>query len=88
MNSAYRSIFISNISVAINGAMAASTVTHPGVLGTIREILIRNLFRPLLPADIGIGTGQIVTFDNDFHHSKMLLFTIVKFCHPSYTKIF
>jgi hypothetical protein len=31
-----------------------------GVKGTVLEILVRDLFRPLLPADIGVGTGQIL----------------------------
>jgi len=35
-------------------------MTHQGVKGTILEILIGNIFRPLLPADIGVGTGQIL----------------------------
>jgi hypothetical protein len=36
--------------------------------GQLREILIRDLFRPLLPADVGLGTGEIVTANDK--HSK------------------
>ena len=65
MNSAYRTFFVSHIASAIHSARAASTIPHSGSKGTIREILIRELFRPLLPADIGVGTGHIVTAKND-----------------------
>lgn len=61
MNAAYRAIFVSRIAAAIGAAKATADVTHTGVKGTIREILIRDLFRPLLPSDVGIGTGQIAT---------------------------
>jgi len=59
MNSAYRSIFLSRISGAIGAVKGTREVTHSGVKGTIHEVLIRELFRPLLPSDIGVGTGQI-----------------------------
>ena len=61
MNPAYRAIFVSRIATAIGAARATEGVTHTGVKGTIREILIRELFRPLLPSDVGVGTGQIAT---------------------------
>ena len=65
MNDAYRSIFVSRVAAAIGAARATDAVTHSGVKGTIREILIRDLFRPLLPSDLGIGTGQIATAKNE-----------------------
>jgi hypothetical protein len=49
---------------AIESARAASGLTHQGVKGTVLEILVRDLFRPLLPADIGVGTGQILECAN------------------------
>ena len=61
MNAAYRSIFVSRIAAAIGAARATADVTHTGVKGAIREILIRDLFRPLLPSDLGVGNGQIAT---------------------------
>ena len=61
MNAAYRAIFMSRIAAAIGAARAVTDLTHTGVKGAIREILIRDLFRPLLPSDVGIGTGQIAT---------------------------
>lgn len=64
MNDAYRSLFVSRIAAAIGAARATAAVTHTGVQGAIVEILIRDLFRPLLPADLGVGTGQIATFND------------------------
>lgn len=48
------------INGAISLAKAASGFTHQGLKGEAREILIAQLFRPLLPSDIGVGTGQIL----------------------------
>jgi hypothetical protein len=62
----YRAIFEARVKAAVAMATAvknapppASTV-HTGVQGQIREILVRELFRPLLPPDIGVGTGQLI----------------------------
>jgi len=35
-------------------------ITHQGLKGEFSEILISGLFRPLLPADVGVGSGQIM----------------------------
>src|SRR5262249_18165033 len=61
MNSTFRDLFLTRIEAAIREARAAAAVPHPGVKGQIREILIRELFRPLLRADMGVGHGQIVS---------------------------
>ena len=45
---------------AIHSARAAAGLAHPGVKGSVLEILVRQLFKPLLPADVGVGTGQII----------------------------
>jgi len=56
----YQEFMRAKIVGAIAEANAASTLTHRGVKGTILEILVGRLFRPLLPSDLGIGTGQII----------------------------
>ena len=63
MNPTYRSIFVARVAAALGAARAVESVHHTGVKGTIREVLIRDLFRPLLPADLGVGTGQIAASD-------------------------
>lgn len=56
----YQTLPRARVRSAIEQAKAASAFTHAGVKGAIREILIGNLFRPMLPSDIGVGTGQII----------------------------
>jgi hypothetical protein len=56
---------MSRIATAISASGSIATITHPGVKGKIREILIKDLFRPLFPSDLGLGTGQIVTSRNE-----------------------
>lgn len=56
----YQALLRSRIRSAIEQAKAASVLTHQGVKGAVLEILVGGIFRPLLPADIGVGTGQII----------------------------
>jgi hypothetical protein len=58
---AYQDLFLARITTAIAAARAAKGITHKLLLGEIRELLIRDLFKPLLPSDIGVTTGQIIT---------------------------
>ena len=53
---------------AVNDAKAVTRISHKGIKGQLREIVIRDLFRPLLPADVGVGTGEIISADN--RHSR------------------
>ena len=63
--SLYREIFRARVGSALAMAKAVKEMTHPGTLGEIREILVRELFRPLLPSDIGVGTGQLIDSTNN-----------------------
>lgn len=56
----YQRFLRAKIKGAVEEACAASTLSHQGVKGTVLEILISKLFRPLLPSDVGVGTGQII----------------------------
>ena len=56
----YQAFLRAKVKGAVQEARSASTLTHQGVKGTVLEILVSKLFRPLLPSDIGIGTGQII----------------------------
>jgi hypothetical protein len=57
---AYKAIFRARAIHALAEAQAAAHLSHPGVKGKVREILVADLLRPLLPADLGIGSGQII----------------------------
>ena len=61
MNETYRNLYLAKISGAIAEANACSGIQHCGVKGRLREVLIRKLFRPLLPNDIGLGTGEVIS---------------------------
>jgi hypothetical protein len=65
MNEAYRSVFVSRVAAALGAANAVAAVAHKEVKGNIREVLLRDLFRPLLPSDVAVGTGQIATSRGD-----------------------
>ncbi|HCL5534519.1 TPA: hypothetical protein N2N29_000515 [Citrobacter werkmanii] len=56
----YQALLRSKVQSAMAQAKAAAGFTHQGVKGSVLEILVSQLFRPLLPADIGMGTGQII----------------------------
>jgi hypothetical protein len=61
MHSIYRELVRTSVRHAVDRARACAGVDHPGLKGTLREILVRDLLRPLLPADLGIGTGQVIS---------------------------
>mgnify|MGYP000962875729 CR=1 FL=1 len=56
----YLDIFRERVAAALQQAVATSSLSHQGVKGSILEILVGGLFAPLLPSDIGVGTGQII----------------------------
>lgn len=64
MNDIYRSLILARVQAAIGAARAVTGIGHGGLKGQMREIVIRDLLRPLLPANIGLGTGQILTSSN------------------------
>ncbi len=57
-------IFVDDLQLRIESTLAAakhaSELDHPGLTGTVREILVRELIRPLLPPHIVVGNGKIV----------------------------
>ncbi len=63
----YQDLLRSKVASAITQAEAAAGFSHQGVKGSVLELLISQLFEPLLPADIGVGTGQII----DAYSGKM-----------------
>ncbi|QIL88590.1 hypothetical protein GNX18_01500 [Microbulbifer sp. SH-1] len=56
----YQDLLRSKVVSAISQANAAAGFSHQGVKGTVLELLVSQLFTPLLPADVGVGTGQII----------------------------
>lgn len=60
INNQYQKLLRSKIIFAVEQANAVARLNHQGVKGTILEILVGQLFEPLLPSDIGVGTGLII----------------------------
>jgi hypothetical protein len=52
---------VERIRHSVAAARAAQGLEHAGVKGAIREVLIADLFRPLLPADVGVATGILIS---------------------------
>src|SRR5208282_2216102 len=61
MQIVYRNLVVQRIRYALAAARAAQSLEHAGVKGTLREVLMADLFRPLLPADIGIASGVLIS---------------------------
>lgn len=61
MHQLYRSLVSERVRYAIAAAHAVQPLEHSGVKGAIREVLMADLFRPLLPADIGVATGILIS---------------------------
>ena len=59
MNDIYEPLFLERAAAAIGEARAAAAVKHRHGKGAIREFLIRDLFRSLLPSSMGVATGQL-----------------------------
>jgi len=70
MNTAYHDLVLTRAKATVDAARAAASVRHKGLRGTLREIVVKELLSPFLPADIGVGTGEVITYDN--HHSRQL----------------
>ena len=68
MNTVYRDLILARAQAAIGAARAVTDISHTGLKGKLREIVIRDLLRPLFPSDIGLGTGEIITTTNQ--HSQ------------------
>ena len=68
MNVVYRDLILARVQAAVGAAKALTNITHKGLKGQLREIVIRDLFHPLLPSDVGVGTGEIISADN--RHSR------------------
>lgn len=64
MNTVYRDLILARVQTAVGAAKAVTNITHKGLKGQLREILIRDVFYPLLPSDVGVGTGEIISADN------------------------
>lgn len=61
MNEVYRNLTLVRAQATVAAARAFSGVDHRGLEGHLREIVMRDLLRPLLPLNIGLGSGKIIS---------------------------
>jgi hypothetical protein len=64
VNKLYRNLILERIRFALASAEAAADLEHSGVKGALRETLIADLLRPLLPVDVAIATGIVISADD------------------------
>ncbi len=76
MHLGYRDLLLSRVQAALGAARALAPVTHAGLRGQLREVLVRDLLRPLLPLDIGIATGQVISsYDQWSREQDVILYS-------------
>src|ERR1700747_2753674 len=61
VNTAYTELIRAKITGMLHAAAAVRAIDHHGVVGQLREFLIRQILEPLLPQYIGATTGVIVS---------------------------
>ena len=59
MNKLLRDRLIANIERCLVETHNCSQLGHPGMIGTVRQILVEALLLPLLPNGVHIGTGKM-----------------------------
>ena len=64
MNRLYRDMLQERVRYALAAANAATGLEHRGVLGAVREVLIADLLRPLVPPSVGVATGVVISPDD------------------------
>ena len=65
MNKAYTDIIRARIAAAIGEANALRAISHDGLLGALRETVVRQLLVPLLPLHIASSTGVVTSFNGE-----------------------
>jgi hypothetical protein len=60
MNTAFRDLLVARAQAAIAAAQGVSNLVHAGHKGLLREIVVRELLRPLLPTRAGLGHGLLI----------------------------
>lgn len=66
MNNVFRNTFISKVKKSVADAFVVTGVEHQGLKGTAREIFTGDMLVPVLPPEVRIGTGQLVSFTGQF----------------------
>lgn len=65
MHPSYQSLILNRVINTIEMARSLRCLTHNGLKGELREVVIREMLEPFLPPGCVIGTGEIVTAYED-----------------------
>lgn len=75
-NTLFRQNLILKIKGAIEEAKNASNLDHNYLIGRVREIVISNLFSPLLSDNFSIGTGKITDYNgSNSSETDLIIYT-------------
>ena len=61
MHQIYQDLVCSRAIQTVGAARALKSVSHSGLKGALREVVVRDLLEPLLPPEYIIGSGQIIS---------------------------
>lgn len=64
MSPAFRDVLIAQAKYLINRSDSVRKFGHHGLEGDLREVFIQDFLKPLLPNNLGIGRGKIVSSYN------------------------
>ncbi|REC75827.1 hypothetical protein DRF60_15055 [Chryseobacterium elymi] len=81
MNDYYRTILDGQIKKALSDAKSAIQLKHPYLTGRLREIVLHQLFEPLLNNNYSIGNGKIIDYDGNIS-SEIDICIYSKNLHP------
>lgn len=75
MNSAFSELLSARVAAVVAAAKALGQVNHAGLRGSLRETVVRDLLRPMLPPTVGIGHGVIVSaYDEQSTEQDVIIF--------------
>lgn len=64
-NNIFRDHYKRAIKAAVEKAKSAKLADHSGLEGQIREVVVDELLRPMLPPSVAIGTGKLTDADGN-----------------------
>src|SRR4051812_37656938 len=70
MNRVYTDLLRARIAGAMSEAAALRGINHNGLVGELREVVVGRLLAPLLPPNIGISSGVIISYQG--HQSPQM----------------
>lgn len=73
MNDLYRNLLDIKIAAALASAHASKDFKHPALVGKLRELFIKEVIRPFLPSNVGVGTGKIITNENQLSKEQDII---------------